>query len=92
MVRCSARPRLTTTRPSARPSSRARVDWASNESPFGLPVRIDGAEAGRTPVTVELTAGAHEVQIGDAVRGIEVGDRLPKRYVWRGGEEWDLFF
>jgi hypothetical protein len=75
----------------ARPDATHRVRLAS--VPFGLPVTVDGKAVGNAPVTVELPAGPHTVTVGGTTRQIDVGARLPTRYVLREQDgEWDSFF
>ena len=58
-------------------------------------VGIDGEVRGTTPLTLGLTSGSHEVQVGDGDgagrRTIEVARRDGARFVWQGGE-WQVFY
>jgi hypothetical protein len=63
--------------------------------PLGADVYVDGDRLGQTPlVGVALTDGGHQIKIiSDAetlIRNIDVGKKLPSRYVWKGGDRWEL--
>ncbi len=66
-------------------------------TPMGAKVTVDGEAVGETPLMgVSLTTGEHRIgmKLGDgaAERVIRVGKRQPKRYIWKGGDEWESFF
>ncbi|MFT5455836.1 MAG: serine/threonine protein kinase [Myxococcota bacterium] len=65
--------------------------------PMGAAVRIDGRNAGRTPLTTELPSGTYRVNMEVAghlsERPIQVGRRLPVRYMWQAEEDsWESGF
>jgi len=60
-------------------------------------VLIDGKFVGQTPLLdILVPTGTHQVKmVSDAdtlVRNIDVGRRNPVRYVWKGGETWELHY
>jgi hypothetical protein len=65
--------------------------------PIGTDVYVDGVRIGQTPlVDVKLTEGGHQIKmISDAetlIRNVDVGRKNPVRYVWKGGDLWELHF
>jgi eukaryotic-like serine/threonine-protein kinase len=65
-----------------------------NSVPLGADVYIDQRLVGQTPVIgVKVTEGTHEVTLLSdferVTRTIEVSDRKPMRFVWRGGDAWE---
>jgi serine/threonine protein kinase len=65
--------------------------------PLGADVFLDGKLVGRTPlIGFSVPEGSHQVKmVSDSetlVRTIDVGRRNPVRYVWKGGESWEIHF
>jgi hypothetical protein len=65
--------------------------------PLGADVFLDGKLIGRTPlIGFSVPEGSHQVKmVSDSetlVRTIDVGRRNPVRYVWKGGETWEIHF
>jgi eukaryotic-like serine/threonine-protein kinase len=72
--------------------------WLTFSSvPLGADVYLDGALIGRTPLMdVPVPEGVHTVKMVSTaetiVRDITVGRRNPERFVWKGGDVWELHF
>jgi eukaryotic-like serine/threonine-protein kinase len=65
--------------------------------PIGAEVLVDGSNIGQTPLLNHpLPAGSHEVvmRLGDREikRTVKSGRRAPTRYIWSGGDEWQVFY
>ncbi|MEZ4239042.1 MAG: serine/threonine-protein kinase [Myxococcota bacterium] len=79
-------------------AAEGRERWLTFSSvPLGADVYLDGELVGRTPLMdVPVTEGKHSVKMVSAgetiVRDIEVGRRNPERFVWKGGDTWELHF
>lgn len=90
-----ARPRRTQPAPAPAPVKALpthKVTFGS--SPMGAEVFVGGQSLGFTPLAGRtLAEGRHEVtmKLGDdsITRSIELGDRLPTRFVWKGGDRWE---
>lgn len=68
-----------------------------SSTPLGADVYLDGKLVGRTAlIDLVVTEGPHQVKMlsdGETlVRTIEVGHRNPVRYVWKGGDTWEIHF
>ncbi len=77
----------------------AAVTWplTVSSAPLGAQVFIDDEPIGATPVLNHpVPEGAHTllIRLGETVgeRQIRVGSRLPSRYVWRGADDWQVYF
>ncbi|MEQ1506677.1 MAG: PEGA domain-containing protein, partial [Myxococcota bacterium] len=63
--------------------------------PLGADVYLDRRKMGQTPlIGVKIDPGSHTVVLvsdfESLARTIEVGPKEPTRYVWKGGENWEL--
>jgi hypothetical protein len=78
------------TRTGATPTTPVVVSLASD--PPGATVLVDGVEAGRTPLTVQLAPGSHQVSMRlpdgreSETRALRVGPREPTRHTWRADQ------
>ncbi len=81
--------------PAPEPVATFPCDFGSQ--PLGAEVLLDGKPIGTTPLFgYAVPAGAHKLEMrsagGSATKKIEVGRRKPKRFVWKGGEEWEVLY
>ncbi|MFT4624639.1 MAG: serine/threonine protein kinase [Myxococcota bacterium] len=85
-------------RPAPAPAPEA-VTWpvTISSAPLGAEVFVDGRSIGATPVLNHaIPEGSHMLRLtlGDDVgeQRIRVGSRMPRRYVWRGGDTWESHY
>lgn len=66
-------------------------------APLGAEVFLDGRRIGKTPLFgYAVPAGKHTLELRAAGQTgrttIDVGRRKPTRYVWKGGDEWEVLY
>jgi len=92
-----AKPRPAPPSPAPTPDAAAtfEVDFAS--VPPGADVLVNGKKIGSTPIfNVQLAPGSYRVEmVGDeesAVHTIDVGQRSPVKWIWRGSDSWSAVY
>jgi len=65
--------------------------------PVGATVLVDGRRIGKSPIVgYPLPLGSHRIEMRmdgtESTKSIKVGKRSPVRYIWKGGEEWQVFY